>query len=192
MPTLVIATSNTGKVREFAQALTPLGWDCVGLGGVTLPEETGTTYAENARLKAEAAARATGHPALADDSGIEVAALGGAPGVYSARYGNLNSDAERNAYLLAELGDHPDRRAKFVSVLVLAYPDGRREEYRGEVAGELLGAPRGEGGFGYDPLFVPEGETRTLAELSVAEKQAVSHRGRAVAELLRAHGVGAT
>ncbi len=186
---VVVATSNAGKVREIAEALSPLGWELLPLGPVVLPPEDGATYEENAALKACAAALQTGLPALADDSGLEVAALNGEPGIYTARFGNRDSDLERNLYLLERLKKARDRHAKFVSVLVLAYPDGHLEHYRGEVEGEILEGPRGEGGFGYDPLFLlPEG--RSMAELSVAEKRATSHRGRALAALMDAHRSG--
>ncbi|MFC5849515.1 RdgB/HAM1 family non-canonical purine NTP pyrophosphatase [Deinococcus petrolearius] len=188
---VVVATSNAGKVREIEEALGGLGWEVQGLGGLPLPEETGSTYAENAALKACAAAMMTGLPALADDSGLEVAALGGEPGVYSARFGGRDSDLERNLHLLEKLRGARDRRAKFVSVVVLAYPDGDLEEYRGEVAGTLLEGPRGQGGFGYDPLFVPDGERRSMAELNLAEKRALGHRGQALAALLAVHRPGA-
>ena len=187
---VVVATSNAGKVREIEEALGGLGWEVQGLSGLPLPEETGSTYAENAALKACAAAMMTGLPALADDSGLEVAALGGEPGVYSARFGGRSSDLERNLYLLEKLRGTRDRRAKFVSVVVLAYPDGDLEEYRGEVGGTLLEGPRGQGGFGYDPLFVPDGERRSMAELSLAEKRALGHRGQALAALLAVHRPG--
>ncbi|GAA5513709.1 dITP/XTP pyrophosphatase [Deinococcus carri] len=187
---VVVATGNAGKVREIAEALPGLSWQLEGLGGLPLPEETGTTYEENAALKACAAAMARGLPALADDSGLEVAALGGQPGVYSARFGGRDSDLERNLYLLERLRGAADRRAKFVSVVMLAYPDGHLETYRGEMTGTLLEGPRGENGFGYDPLFVPDGETRTLAEMTVAEKRALSHRGRALTALMEAHRDG--
>lgn len=187
---VVVATSNAGKVREFQEALSPLGWELLPLGGIALPPEDGTTYEENAALKACAASLQSGLPALADDSGLEVAALGGEPGIYSARFGNRANDLERNLYLLERLKKVQDRRARFVSVLVLAYPDGHLESYRGEVEGTLLEGPRGENGFGYDPLFLlPDG--RTMAELSLPEKRAVSHRGRALAQLLAAHKDGA-
>ncbi|WP_293911797.1 RdgB/HAM1 family non-canonical purine NTP pyrophosphatase [Deinococcus sp.] len=189
MTRVVVATSNPGKVSEFQEALSGLGWQLEPLGGYPLPEETGTTYEENAVIKAAAAAMMTGLPALADDSGLEVAALNGEPGVYSARFGDRRDDNERNLYLLELTRHATDRRAKFVSVLVLAYPDGHIEEYRGEVEGKLLEGPRGVGGFGYDPLFeLPDG--RTLGELSVPEKRAVSHRGRAFAKLTEAHKDG--
>ncbi|GGR98489.1 RdgB/HAM1 family non-canonical purine NTP pyrophosphatase [Deinococcus sedimenti] len=187
---VVVATSNTGKIREIEEALQGTGWALGPLGNVPLPEETGATYEENAALKACAAALITGRPALADDSGIEVEALQGEPGVYSARYGNRDSDVERNVYLLEKLRGEKNRRAKFVSVVILAYPDGHLETYRGELHGTLLEGPRGANGFGYDPLFVPDGDTRTLAELTVAEKRAISHRGRALAALRDAHRSG--
>lgn len=187
---VVVATSNAGKVREIEEALQGTGWTLSPLGSVPLPEETGATYEENAALKACAAALMTGRPALADDSGIEVEALGGEPGVYSARYGNRDNDVERNVYLLEKLRGEKNRRAKFVSVVILAYPDGHLETYRGELPGTLLEGPRGANGFGYDPLFVPDGDTRTLAELTVPEKRAISHRGRALAALRDAHRSG--
>lgn len=187
MNRIVVATSNPGKVREIEEALAPLGWRCQGLQGLPLPEETGTTYEENAALKACAAAMATGLPALADDSGIEVLALGGQPGVYSARFGNLGSDRERNLHLLEKMRHQMDRRARFVSVVVLAYPDGKLEEYRGEVEGRLLEGPRGDNGFGYDPLFVPVESDLSMAEMSLEQKRSISHRGRALAKLIAAH-----
>ncbi|WP_432804232.1 RdgB/HAM1 family non-canonical purine NTP pyrophosphatase [Deinococcus taeanensis] len=187
---VVLATSNAGKIREIEEALQDLGWTLSPLGPLPLPEETGATYEENAALKACAAAVMLNAPALADDSGIEIEALGGEPGVYSARYGNRESDMERNVYVLEKLRGEKNRRAKFVSVVILAYPDGHLETYRGELHGTLLEGPRGANGFGYDPLFVPDGDTRTLAEMTVEEKRAVSHRGRALAALREAHRQG--
>ncbi|MDV6372986.1 RdgB/HAM1 family non-canonical purine NTP pyrophosphatase [Deinococcus arenicola] len=184
---VTVATGNAGKVREIAEALADLGWDLRPLGGLPMPEETGATYEENAALKACTVALMTRTLALADDSGIEVAALNGEPGVYSARFGNRSSDLERNLYLLEKMRGQADRRAKFVSVVILAHPNGHIESYQGELCGTLLEGPRGDGGFGYDPLFVPDGETRTLGEMSVAEKQAISHRGKALAALKAAH-----
>lgn len=184
---VVVATGNAGKVREIAEALAGLGWALMPLGSLPLPEETGVTYEENAALKACAAAVASGRLALADDSGLEVAALGGQPGVYSARFGNRQSDQERNLYLLEKLRGQTDRRAKFVSVIILASPEGQLETYRGELSGQILEGPRGENGFGYDPLFLPDGHTLTLAEMTVAEKRAISHRGQALAALRAAH-----
>ena len=192
---VVIATSNPGKINEIREALSGLGWELLDLNDpslptVVLPEETGTTYEENAALKACAAALQSGLPALADDSGLEVSALGGEPGVFSARFGNLNSATERNLHLLEQMRGKPDRSAKFVSVLLLAYPDGYLESYRGEVEGQILEGPRGQDGFGYDPLFLLA-DGRSMAELSVAEKRAVSHRGRALEALKAAHAAGA-
>ncbi|WP_425147552.1 RdgB/HAM1 family non-canonical purine NTP pyrophosphatase [Deinococcus sp.] len=193
---VVLATSNAGKVREIAPSLAGLDWELLALNdprlpALTLPEETGASYEENAALKACAVSLHTGLPALADDSGLEVAALHGAPGIYSARFGNrdgvnLPNDLERNLYLLERLRGQTDRRARFVSVVVLAFPDGRFEEYRGEVEGELLEGPRGQGGFGYDPLFLLPGG-RTMSELTLDEKRAVSHRGRALDALRAAY-----
>lgn len=184
---VIVATGNAGKVREIGEALAGLGWNLRPLGGFPMPEETGTTYEENAALKACTVALMNRVSAIADDSGIEVAALNGEPGVYSARFGGRDSDLERNMYLLEKLRGQADRRAKFVSVVILAHPNGQVETYRGELSGTLLEGPRGTGGFGYDPLFVPDGETRTLAEMTVPEKQAVSHRGKALAALKAAH-----
>ena len=186
---VVLATSNPGKVRELRGALAALRWQLTPLGGLTLPPEDGSTYQENAALKARAVSLQSGLPALADDSGLEVQALNGEPGVYSARFGGRADDAERNLYLLERLRQVPpaQRTATFVSVVVLAYSDGHLEAYRGELRGHILERPRGEGGFGYDPLFEVAGLNRSLAELSVLEKQAVSHRGRALAALIAAH-----
>jgi len=190
MMQVVIATSNPGKYRELAQGLEPLGWELRPLPdfGVELPEETGTTFEDNALMKAATVAQKTRLPALADDSGLVVDALGGEPGIYSARYGGRSNDRDRNVYLLERLRGVPpeERTARFVAVLALAYPDGHVESYRGEVEGVILEAPRGEGGFGYDPLFyLPELE-RTFAELAPEEKARHSHRARALAKLLEA------
>ncbi|PYE49876.1 RdgB/HAM1 family non-canonical purine NTP pyrophosphatase [Deinococcus yavapaiensis] len=189
---VVLATSNEGKIREFTEALAPLGWTLVPLPRVTMPPEDGATYEENAALKACAISLQTGLPAIADDSGLEVTALRGEPGVYSARFGGRKTDVERNVYLLERLRDAKakDRSAKFVSVIVLAYPDGHLETYRGEAPGVILEGPRGEGGFGYDPLFVPAGNDRSFGEMSVEEKRPLSHRGRALGALLDAHKNG--
>jgi XTP/dITP diphosphohydrolase len=186
----IVATANRHKVDELAALFAGSG---VTLGplpaAIEMPEETGTTFLANARLKARAVAAATGEVALADDSGLEVDALGGEPGVLSARYagvGGAGADAANNAKLLAELaGIHgPNRRARFRCVLALVAPDGRELTAEGRVEGFILEAPRGAGGFGYDPLFRPEGEaTRSLAEYPAGEKNAISHRGHAVARL---------
>lgn len=192
---VVVATSNAGKVAEIQKALAPLNWELVSLANypkIQLPAEDGATYEDNAALKACAVSLMTGLPALADDSGLEVAALNGEPGIYSARYGARNNDLERNLYLLERLRGVEDRSAKFVASIVLAYPDGRMESYAGEVEGSLLEGPRGlEGyGFGYDPLFVPTGLASTFAEIPPEHKLAISHRGRALAALITAHQQG--
>ncbi len=183
----VLATANAHKAAELARLFDGLGVTLVPRPpAVTLPEETGRTFLANARLKARAVAAATGEVALADDSGLEVDALGGEPGVLSARYaGDSAADAANNAKLLAELaGIHgPNRRARFRCVLVLASPDGKEVTAEGRIEGFVLEAARGAGGFGYDPLFQPEGDTRSFAEYAPGEKNAVSHRGRAAMKL---------
>ncbi len=189
-----LATTNPGKLRELKRGLAPLGWTFVTPDELpyTPPEETGMSFEDNALLKAAAAAQQTGLPALADDSGLEVDALGGEPGVYSARYGGFKRDVERNLYLLERLkGVPPEKRtARFVAVLVLAYPDGHVEVYRGETEGRILEAPRGHLGFGYDPLFFVPEAGRTFAEMLPDEKARYSHRGKAIRALLEAwkHG----
>jgi XTP/dITP diphosphohydrolase len=183
----VVATANAHKVMELGELFDGLGVELVALPeGVVMPEESGATFLANARLKARAIARATGEIALADDSGLEVDALGGEPGVHSARYAGAGaSDQANNAKLLAELsGIHgANRRARFRCVLALVSPDGRELTADGRIEGFVLDAPRGMGGFGYDPLFQPEGDTRALAEYAGPEKNAVSHRGRAARRL---------
>lgn len=192
---VVVASRNAGKVRELAVLFALPGLELVPMSAL-LPdsfevEETGTTFEENAWLKALAVARATGEPALADDSGIEVDALGGRPGVYSARYAGVGaSDADNNRLLLEELeGVVEERRtARFRSVLVLARPASPEPERvssaSGVVEGRILRAPRGEGGFGYDPLFSTlELDGRTTAEATLEEKNRISHRGRAARAL---------
>jgi XTP/dITP diphosphohydrolase len=183
---LVLATRNAHKLWEFRVLLEP--HELVALpDDVELPPETGATFEENARLKVEAACLATGQPAVADDSGIEAAALGGRPGVTSARYaGDGASDEENLAKLLAEVPVDGDRRVAYVCALAYAEPDGEPRVFTGRCEGELAVAPRGDGGFGYDPAFVPAdgGDGRTMAELSVAEKDAISHRGRAARAFL--------
>jgi XTP/dITP diphosphohydrolase len=176
--TLVIASGNAGKIREFDQLLAPLGLTIEPMPAGLDIEETGTTFAENARLKAVAVARATGHWALADDSGLGVTALGGAPGVQSARY--AASDAARIARLLRELAGAADRSARFSAALAVAAPDGTVAiEVEGHCPGLILEAPRGQGGFGYDPVFfVPEADL-TFAEMDKALKGRLGHRGRA-------------
>ena len=185
---LVLATGNRGKRAELAELLAPLGLRLASLAelpGIALPEE-GDDYAENAVAKARTVAAASGLPALGDDSGIEVAALGGAPGPRSARYGGAGlDDAGRFALLLRELAASgaADRSARFVCVASLARPDGRVTSAFGECRGRILAAPRGEGGFGYDPVFQPEGHEESMAELAAGVKDRISHRARALAAL---------
>jgi len=185
-PRLVLATLNRAKARELAALLRDLPWELVGLAdlpGASLPEETGATYQENALLKARHAAGLAGARALADDSGLEVDALGGAPGVQSARYGGPGlDDAGRCALLLRALAGVPPARrtARFRCVIALADPDGRAEVVEGLVEGRITEAPRGAHGFGYDPVFFYPPRGRTFAELSLEEKARVDHRGRAV------------
>lgn len=184
----LVATHNAKKLRELSRILEPLGIEAITdreLGQpLTEVEETGTTFEENAYLKAASACRETGLPVIADDSGLAVDALDGAPGVYSARYAGENAtDAERIAKLLRELEGVPaeKRTAQFVSVVCCVFPDGRTLSVRGECPGRIGFAPRGEVGFGYDPVF--EVGDRTYAELSAEEKDAISHRGNALRKL---------
>jgi XTP/dITP diphosphohydrolase len=187
----VLASGNPGKLREFASLLAPLAVELVPQAqfGIRPAAETGTTFLENALLKARHAARHAHLPALADDSGIEVDALGGRPGVWSARFaGEGASDAENLRHLLAELHDVPDgfRQARYQCVIVFVRSAGDQLPLvaQGSWRGTITHAARGHGGFGYDPVFVPEGEQRTAAELSSAEKNAVSHRGQALRSLV--------
>ena len=192
---LVIATHNAGKVREITDLLAPYGIETVSAAALDLPEpeETGTTFMANAALKAMFAADLSGLPALADDSGLCVAALGGDPGVYTANWAET-PDGTRDWMMamgkvedkLAALGPDTSRVAYFVSTLALAWPDGHVEWFEGRIDGTLVWPPRGAMGFGYDPVFVPAGETRTFAEMSFAEKQASNHRARAFAKLVAA------
>ena len=188
-PTLVIATHNKGKLVEIAELMIPFGIGCVSAGdkGVSEPEETGTTFEANAELKALHSARATGLPALADDSGLCVAALGGDPGLYSARWAGPTKDfglAMRKVEDALAAKRATDRRAFFVACLTLAWPDGHCETFRGEVHGSLVWPPRGTRGFGYDPMFVAQGEAITFGEMEPARKHAMSHRARAFALLV--------
>ena len=186
---LAIATHNPGKLVEIAELLRPYGVEIVGAAALGLPEpeETGTTFEANAALKALAAARASGLPALADDSGLAVTALGGAPGIYSARWAGPTKDfAAAMQHVERALAGAPDRRAAFVAALALAWPDGEVEIFRGEVSGTLVFPPRGTHGFGYDPIFVPTGGTQTFGEMVPAAKHAISHRARAFAKLVAA------
>ena len=182
MTRLVLASGNPHKAEELTRLLP--GHTVEPWGG-ELPDETGATFLDNARLKAHHVHAAVGGWVLADDSGIEAAALDGAPGVRSARFaGEHATDGENLAALLAALAGSADRRVAYVAQLVAIDPDGGELLARGELRGTLAEEPRGSGGFGYDPAFVPEGETRTVGEMSAGEKDAVSHRARAAAELL--------
>ncbi len=185
----VAATGNPGKVREFAAALAPRGVGLVAatdLGVGPFPPEDATTYEENAMLKAAFVALETGRVAIADDSGLEVDALGGEPGVLSARFGGDLGDGERIAYLLQLLRRVPDalRTARFVSVIVVARPEGDVAVFRGVCEGTILQGPRGEDGFGYDPVFFSSDLGRSFGEATLAEKERVSHRGRALRSVL--------
>ncbi|ERN41206.1 non-canonical purine NTP pyrophosphatase, rdgB/HAM1 family [Rubidibacter lacunae KORDI 51-2] len=183
MQTLVVATSNPGKVEEMQAYLDGLAWHLQLKPPQLEIEETGKTFAENACLKATQVARALGMWAIADDSGLEVAVLGGAPGLHSARYGK--TDAERIARLLKALGDRSERAAQFACAIALARPDGTVAlQAMGICPGTILDAPRGTGGFGYDPIFYVPEAGRTFAEMSPEQKHSLSHRGRAFAELL--------
>jgi XTP/dITP diphosphohydrolase len=186
---LVIATHNAGKLREIAELMKPYGVGVVGAGelGLPEPEETGTTFEANAELKALAAAMRSGMPALADDSGVIVAALDGAPGIYSARWAGPERDFDRAMALVEErIAGTRDRRASFVAVLSLAWPDRHIESFRGEVHGTLIWPPRGTQGFGYDPMFVAQGEKLTFGEMDPAKKYAMSHRADAFRKLVAA------
>lgn len=194
--TLVLATRNRSKVAELTQILADAGLheEVLTLDDVDIPDtrETGVTFAENALLKARAVMRATGLPAIADDSGLSVDVLGGAPGVFSARWAGKDAGDARNLQLLLEqLADVPveHRAAQFVCAAVAVWPDGREEVELGSVSGMLTFAPRGENGFGYDPIFevVTDDGPRTTAELTSAEKHAISHRGRAFRALVVKH-----
>jgi XTP/dITP diphosphohydrolase len=182
---LVLATRNDHKLRELSALMAPHELDPLP-EDARLPPETGTTFADNALGKARAAAAATGRPAVADDSGIEAGALGGAPGVWSARYaGDGATDEENLAKLLREVPDDGDRRVTYVCALAYVEPGGREELVHGRCGGMLAHEPRGSGGFGYDPAFMPDDypDGRTMAELTPEEKDAISHRGRAAREL---------
>ena len=183
MPKLIVATGNSGKLHEMQTYLTDPVWELTLKPDELEIEETGTTFLENAGLKASQVAKALGHWAIADDSGLEVAALNGAPGLYSARYGKTDDD--RIARLLRELGDNSNRNAQFVCAIALARPDGTIVlQTQGICPGEILTAPRGSGGFGYDPIFYVPEQGMTYAEMPSDIKHKISHRGRAFADLL--------
>ena len=186
---LIIASHNPGKVREIAELLAPYHADCMSAGDFGLPEpaETGETFIANASLKAVAAARGAGLPALADDSGLVVDALGGAPGIYSARWAGPKKDfAMAMQRVERQLGPKADRRAHFTCALALAWPNGHAECFEGQVQGRLVWPPRGERGFGYDPMFLPEGRSQTFGEMDPAGKHAISHRAAAFRLLIEA------
>ena len=189
---LVIASHNAGKVREIAALLEGRGLDVVSAASLDLPEpeETGTTFVMNAELKARAAADLSGLPALADDSGLCVDALGGDPGIFSARWAGEDKDFARAMDLIetriGESGDHPARTAHFVCALALAWPDGHVEWFEGRVDGTLVWPPRGGNGFGYDAMFLPEGGPETFGEMDAAAKHAISHRADAFRQLVAA------
>ena len=195
--TLVIATHNAGKLKEISALLAPYGMNCVSAGSLGLPEpaETGTTFIENALIKARAAAEGSGLPALADDSGLCVDALGVRPGVYTADWAErqwFEGQPGRDWYmamgkvegLLCEQGPDVDRSGRFVCVLAIAWPDGGSVVYEGEVRGSLTWPPRGALGFGYDPVFVRKGDTQTFAEIDPEAKHRISHRADAFAKLV--------
>ena len=189
---IVIASHNEGKVRELGELFAPYGIDCVSAASLALPEpeETGASFAANAALKAVAAAKSSGMAAVADDSGLEVAALGGAPGIHSARWGGSEKDFGRAMDLVHEqleavkAGDAP--RANFLCALALAAPDGAAQAFEGKVFGTLTWPPRGSRGFGYDPIFVPDGYNETFGEMEPELKNRLSHRMRAFEQLTAA------
>lgn len=186
---LIVASHNPGKVREIKELLAPFQADVISAGDLNLPEpeETGLTFTANAELKALAAAQEANAVALADDSGLAVAALDGAPGIYSARWAGPDKDFDlAMSKIETELGDHADRSAKFVCALTLAWPDGHCETFEGVVVGNLIFPPRGDRGFGYDPIFVPDGYDITFAEMDPNKKHDMSHRADAFAKLVPA------
>jgi XTP/dITP diphosphohydrolase len=188
---VVIATHNPGKLTELRDLLTPSGVDAVSAGELGLPEpdETGRTFIENARIKAHAATKATGLPAFADDSGLAVDALGGEPGIYSARW----AGADKNfAQAMQTIEDKlralktSNRKAHFVAALCLAWPDGHTEDFEARVDGTLVWPPRGDQGFGYDPMFLPDGFDRTFGEMDADEKHGLPPRGKGLSHRARA------
>ena len=185
MPTVIVATGNPGKLKEMQAYLTELDWALELKPAAIDVEETGTTFLANARLKASEVAKATGKWAIADDSGLAVDALNGAPGIYSARYGT--TDANRIERLLKELENVTDRKAQFICAIALARPDGAIAlETEGICPGEIATQPSGEGGFGYDPIFYVPAAGKSFAAMTREEKHQVSHRGVAFAQLMPA------
>jgi XTP/dITP diphosphohydrolase len=191
---LVIASHNPGKLREMREMLARYGVIAVSAGelGLPEPEETGTSFRENAAIKAMSAAQASGLPAFADDSGLVVDALGGAPGIHSARWAGPDRDfaramADVERRLAACVANAPDaRRAHFVSALCVAWPDGHLEEFEGRVTGQIVFPPRGGKGFGYDPIFLPDGYDRTFGEMTGEEKHGLPPHGRGLSHRARA------
>jgi XTP/dITP diphosphohydrolase len=198
---VVIATHNPGKLREMRELLAPYGIDAVSAGDLGLPEpaETGASFADNARIKARAAAQATNLPAISDDSGLAVEALGGSPGIQSARWAGPDKDFARAMRVVEEKlasagATTPEkRRAAFISVLTIIWPDGHEESFEGRVDGTLVWPPRGTSGFGYDPMFLPDGHPKTFGEMSAEKKHGLpphgtglSHRARAFIALAKA------
>tara|TARA_B100000676_G_C17977853_1_gene787189 strand:+ start:503 stop:1105 length:603 start_codon:yes stop_codon:yes gene_type:complete len=186
---LVVASHNPGKVREIDDLLQSYDAEPVSAGELGLPEpvEDGLTFVANAILKAESAATRSGLPALSDDSGLAVAALDGAPGIYSARWAGPEKDFQYAMQRVQdEVGDAPDSNAQFICVLALAWPDGHVETFEGTVDGTLVWPPRGDRGFGYDPMFLPKGHDETFGEMDQAHKHAISHRAAAFRQLVAA------
>ncbi len=188
MKTLVLATRNAGKAREFQDLLGSLGWTVLTAsqaGYEGEPKETGKTFRENALIKANEIATHVPHPVLSDDSGLEVEALNGAPGIYSARFARSNAKDENNRRkLLAVMRDQTNRRARFVCVLCF-FESGKEPRYfEGICNGNITREERGDSGFGYDPVFIPDSDTRTFGEMKAVEKNPISHRGKAVAAFL--------
>jgi XTP/dITP diphosphohydrolase len=187
--TLVVASHNPGKtveIRDLLEGLVPQV-SSAGELGLPEPEETGSTFAENACLKARLAAERSALPAIADDSGMAVAALGGAPGIYSARWGGQDRNFMRAMERVhQEIGANPDRSAAFICVLALAWPDGHCEAFEGRIEGTLVWPPRGTRGFGYDPMFLPQGGSETFGEMAPQAKHAISHRALAFRKLIEA------
>jgi XTP/dITP diphosphohydrolase len=191
---LVIATHNPGKLREMRELLAPYGIDAISAGdmGLSEPEETGTTFRVNARIKAEAAAQAAGLPAFADDSGLAVDALDGAPGIHSARWAGPDKNFRRAMETIEEklrprgAATPEQRKAHFVSALCVAWPDGHVEEFEARIDGTLVWPPRGDKGFGYDPMFLPDGHARTFGEMASEEKHSLPPQGKGLSHRARA------
>jgi XTP/dITP diphosphohydrolase len=188
---VVIATHNPGKLTELRDLLAPYGVEAVSAGELDLPEpeETGSTFIENARIKAHAATKATGLPAFADDSGLAVDALGGEPGIYSARWAGPSKDFARAMQTIEDklkALNTSNRKAQFVAALCIAWPDGHTEDFEARVEGTLVWPPRGDKGFGYDPMFLPDGFDRTFGEMNADEKHGLPPRGKGLSHRARA------